>query len=379
MAHKKRILFALPGLHVGGIEKHLLKQLAHFNREKYELHLLTFFYIAGSPDLFAQVPPYVHVHRFAFSIGIDIKNTWRLLQFLRNLRPDLVVSSMVFPNTIMRLLKPLVGYKVIAREHNTYTDKTFRHKFRDHVCAHLSDAIVAVSPMVADYAAAQARIPRAAFTVIQNGVDLEDITQYQKTSAEKVHKLYEEFSLPPGTKIVLNVARLKPQKNHTLLIEAFARFVEHHPDYVLFMLGTGADQDTIRLKIKEMGLEGKVIMAGYREDVYTFYAASDFFILTSDIEGFPNVAVEAMAFGLPVLSTLVAGIDELVEPGVNGFLLERNTSAVVETLSRFVALDIGARTQMRVQCEKTAHRYAIVKNVVRYEELFDGLLQNGRN
>lgn len=372
---KKIILFALPSLHVGGIERHLLKQFAHFDRDKYEFHLLTFFHNAGRPDLYVQVPAHVQVHRFFFSIGIDLKNTWELLKFLRQLRPDLVVSSMVFPNTIMRLLKPLVGYKIIAREHNTYTDKTFRHKLRDHVCSYFGDAIVAVSGMVADYAATQANIPREKFVVIQNGVDLAEIEHFKKTSAGKVQDLYKEFSLAPHTKIVLNVARIKPQKNHSLLIDAFACFVKDHPEYVLFILGTGADEEKIRQKVITMGLEKSVLLAGYREDVYTFYSASDFFILTSDIEGFPNVVVEAMAFGLPVLSTQVAGIDELVEHGVNGYVLEREVQSVTGTLLQVATLDKEVLVQMRRSSSEVASRYSIQKNVKQYEALFGMILK----
>jgi glycosyltransferase involved in cell wall biosynthesis len=368
--HNTKILFALPSFHVGGIEKHLLKQFAHFDQEKYTFHLVTFFHNEGRPDLYDSIPSSVHVHRMYFTTGIDIRNTWKLFLLLREIRPDIVVSSMVFPNTLMRALKPFVGYKVIAREHNTYADKTLRHKLRDHICAYFSDAIVAVSRTVAEYASRQAWIPRRKFSIIHNGVDIDAIQAYKDTHPDVARTICTEFNLPPRTRILLNVARIKPQKNHTLLIEAFAQFVAKHPDHVLFILGAGADEEKMHAKVRELGLTRSIFIPGYREDVYAFYMASTCFVLTSDIEGFPNVAIEAMAFGLPVLSTRVAGIDEILEEGKNGYFLDRNPEQVCATMEKFVTLHRKEKENMTSTCLNTVKKYTMLANVQKYEALF---------
>ncbi len=371
---KKIIVFGLASFKPGGIEKQLIKQLQHFDRSVYSFHIITLFQYAGQPVLYDQLPEWVHVHKMLFKDGIDLKNAWRLLQVLRSIKPDLVVSSMVFPNTIFRMLKPLVGYKSIAREHNTYNDKTLRHKIRDHIFSYVSETIVAVSKTVARYASQQAHIPLRKFIVVHNGVDIDAIKRYRKTSEQKVKKLYAEFNLSSDSKIVLNVARLKPQKNHTLLIDAFAKFLENHPEYVLFIVGAGADEDKLHKKVNDMNLKKKIFLVGYREDVYTFYSASDFFVLTSDIEGFPNVGLEAMAFGLPLLSTKVSGVDEFLEEGKNGYFLERTVDDVCDKMEVVIKLEKNKLLLMQKNCRKTVVNFSIRKCVSEYELLFKSIL-----
>ena len=243
---KKIVVFGLASFKVGGIEKHLVKQVRFFDMQKYEMHLITLFQREGHPNLYVELPESVHVHKLSFNTGIDIKNTWILYKLLRSIKPHLVVSSMVFPNTIFRLLKLFVGYKVIAREHNTYTDKTFRHKFRDHLFSHMSECIVAVSKTVALFASKQAYIPIRKFKVIHNGVDVDTINEFKKIADPKIKELYNEFSLRSDTKILLNVARLKPQKNQSLLIDAFSEFLKEHGEYVLFILGAVVDEISLK-------------------------------------------------------------------------------------------------------------------------------------
>ena len=125
-----------------------------------------------------------------------------------------------------------------------------------------------------------------------------------------------------------------------------------------------------------MKLEHKIFLLGYREDVYTFYAASQFFVLTSRIEGFPNVGIEAMAFGLPMISTKVSGVDEFLKDGWNGYLVDSMTEDVYAKMNLVAALNEKERQEYADHCLKTAQKFSIQGNVAKYEKLFDEMLRN---
>ncbi len=377
---KIKIVYVLPSLvSSGGIERQFLAQMKVIDSGQFAIDLITLFSYPDRPTLYADLPAHVTVHRLALRPGIDIKGWWEVFCLLRRLRPEIVVSSMIAANTITQFFKPWLGYQSIAREHNTYTDKHWYHHWREYIGSFFSTKIVAVSKTVANYAAAQAKLKPEKFQVIYNGIDYAAIQNFlQSDSSACVEALRQEFSLRPETKILLNVARLKRQKNQRLLIDGFDLYVQGHPadDVVLFIVGIGSEEEALRVYIKEKGLQQKIILTGYRNDVFTFYAAARAFLLTSDIEGFPNVAIEALAFGVPVASTVVSGIDEIIIDQKQGFLLERNPKSVCDTIDKFLNGEQQDWLAMSKAAKATASTFAIEYVVKEYENLFRSLIKN---
>ncbi len=374
---KIRLVFALPSfLFGGGIEKQLIKMLALFDRERFELSLLTLFEYPGRPNMYDDLPSDVAVIRLAFKNPFDVGSWLRLYQALKRIRPDIVVSSMFSASTPIRIVKPFVGYRVIVREHNTYTDKKLYHRIFEYILSYLSDAIIAVSSSVADFAAEQAWIPRKKIAVIHNGVDFDVIQRFCTNAQAEIERVRHEFSIASSQKILLNVARLKPQKDHELLIKSFTEFHTNNPDYVLMIAGDGSERRHLEQMIDQYDLAGSVFLLGHRSDIYAFYAASECFILTSRHEGFPNVGIEAMAFGLPFISTLVPGVDEFLEDGINGFLISSDVTSVVGVMNRVVALSSEERKQISRSATETARRFDIVRTVSQYQNLIETLCRS---
>lgn len=371
-ASKKHIAFILPSLAFGGgIESHTLKLLRHFDRSRFSFSLITFFDHPERPDLYNDVPSDVAVVRLA-SRGLTHISTWKvLIQALRTLKPDVVVSSMFSPNTAVRILKPFFGYKVITREHNTYEEKGFRHWIIEYMLAPFSNTIVAVSSDVADFASRQAFIPRKKFTVINNGVEIEKINSFLADASPEIVRVRNEIGLGQDEKIVLNVARIKPTKDHTLLIEAFELFLKTHLNYHLVIIGDGSERGSIEKLIDTKGLGSRVHLLGYRKDVFVWFATADIFALSSKREGFPNVGLEAIAFGLPFISTKVSGVGDIIEEGKNGsVVVERSAEQFAEALQCFANLDSEARRRIVQDCKTSAQRFDIRAVAERYEKIF---------
>jgi glycosyltransferase involved in cell wall biosynthesis len=119
---------------------------------------------------------------------------------------------------------------------------------------------------------------------------------------------------------ILAVGNLKLQKNHALLLRAFATLPRR--DARLMLLGRGPEEANLRALATALGIADKVIFAGFHRDPAPFYATADLFVLSSDHEGFGNVIVEALSFGLRVVSTdCPAGPAEILQGGRYGRLV----------------------------------------------------------
>lgn len=127
-------------------------------------------------------------------------------------------------------------------------------------------------------------------------------------------------------KIIVGAGRLDRQKNFPLLISAFAEFRKSNPDYSLVIYGEGRLRNELENLICDLGLEGKVKLPGRKSNLLELMNDAAMFVLSSDYEGMPNVLIEAMCMGMPVISTDCpsGGPKELIRNGVNGILIPAN-------------------------------------------------------
>ena len=150
-------------------------------------------------------------------------------------------------------------------------------------------------------------------------------------------------------KVIATAARLDDnQKNQTMLIKGFAEFCKINNEYTLEMYGDGPDRAKYEALIKELNMEDKILLMGRVENVSERLEDVEIFVLTSKFEGMPNALIEAMATGLPCISTDCGGggAAALIENNVNGILIEQNDiKAYVDALNR-LANDESLRTEM---------------------------------
>lgn len=127
---------------------------------------------------------------------------------------------------------------------------------------------------------------------------------------------------------IVVVGRLDEQKNHKILIDAFADFNQKYSGYELNIYGRGPLEEKLVNRIKELGLEDKIHLLGFCKKVWESAADAAMYILSSDYEGIPNSLLEAMAMGMPVISTNcpIGGPSMLIEHEVNGLLVPINDS-----------------------------------------------------
>lgn len=138
-------------------------------------------------------------------------------------------------------------------------------------------------------------------------------------------------------KRIVAVGRLTAQKNHKLLIDAFSKFIKTYSEYQLVIYGQGELEEELQKQIKELGLEENITLAGFSPNVLEEIKMSKMYVLTSDYEGMSNSLMEAMAMGVPVISTdcPIGGSAMLIQNLENGILIPvADVDAVVEAMTK---------------------------------------------
>ena len=171
------------------------------------------------------------------------------------------------------------------------------------------------------------------------------------------------------------VARFVPQKNHALLLKAFAEGPASNPHAHLVLVGEGALRKQLEQQAQNLGLAGQVHFLGLRSDIPEVLGAMDVFVLSSNYEGSPLSVIEAMASGLPIISTAVGGVPDLYDSGREGFIVQPRD---VQGLSEAMVFLLGnreARQSMGMAGARRARKKFDVSTMVQaYERLYESLV-----
>lgn len=140
----------------------------------------------------------------------------------------------------------------------------------------------------------------------------------KEDQAAKSAALKKEFGIPDDVKVMLSVGEFTKNKNHRTVIKALRQL----DDYYYIICGRGAMMDDCKALADELGVRDRMVFAGYRNDAVDFYHMADVFVHPSFREGLPVAVMEALASGLTVVATRIRGSADLVEEGINGFLVD---------------------------------------------------------
>lgn len=176
----------------------------------------------------------------------------------------------------------------------------------------------------------------ASMTSVPTGIDLQRFSPLADVDRKEVHR--RELGLPAGPCLGI-LATLRNWKGHVYLFEAFAQLADEFPDWQLLVVGDGPQRDNLGKLAERLELVPRIHFAGNRDDAERWFQAMDLFALPSyGDEGVPQSIMQAMATGLPVVSTPVGAIAEAVDEGNTGLLVEpRNAVALAAALRRLMA------------------------------------------
>jgi glycosyltransferase involved in cell wall biosynthesis len=180
--------------------------------------------------------------------------------------------------------------------------------------------------------------------------------------------------------LIVCVARFRAQKNHELLLEAFAQGPALQRKAHLVLVGDGPLRYQLEQRAQQLDVASQVHFLGARADIPEVLTAMDIFALSSDYEGSPLSVVEAMAAGLPVVSTRAGGVPELVEDGREGLLVRTGDVAGLSTAMSFLLEHAEARHSMGTAgAQRARDSFDVSEMVHAYEELYETLHGDSRN
>jgi glycosyltransferase involved in cell wall biosynthesis len=188
----------------------------------------------------------------------------------------------------------------------------------------------------------------------------------------------QAHGIEPHATVLTHVGRFAPPKNHALLVEAFAQVRSDAPLYLL-LVGGGELENAVREQVAALGLQERVRFLGVRADVADILRASDVFVLSSRWEGNPMSVMEAMAAGLPVVSTAVGGVPELVRDRETGLLVPSEDAGALAQALQALVDDPAQRQAMGAAARRHAVAHFDIRHTVRgYEQLYERLLSRGQ-
>ena len=236
-----------------------------------------------------------------------------------------------------------------------------------------ADAVIASTRKTRE-AAILFGIPAERVSVLGNGIPVDVFEYYDQN--QKMHVRHEMGIEATGMAIF--VGRLSDEKNLEGLLAAWQMALPRMPGgWKLILVGEGPMHGTLQSRIRSMGLFESVFLVGEKEDVEKWLKASDIFVLASHYEGLSNSVLEAMASGLPVVSTRVSGSNESVVESNAGIVVDVGQ---MEQLSEAI-VRLAVKPELRLQMGKNARiavikKYSIGEITHRYETLYHGLLNN---
>src|SRR6202158_2772907 len=356
-----KIVQLLPSLDIGGMER-LAVDLAR--QQKAEGHKSSIYCTSHA----GQLPPKaevadVPVHSFGKTTGFSLRLIRDLASRLRVDRPDVLHThnALVLHYGIAAARLARVPLVVNTRHGGNmnwdpHCERIWRQSLR------WTDAVVFISEGVKEYYVTKDRLSRRNTSVIYNGIDLE------KFSA---HPAHPAASLPRFR--VGCVGRLVPAKDHVTLIRAFALVTAVMPETELHILGDGPCRAAISQTVESLGITKRVFLHGASYEVAGFLSTLDLFVLSSIDEGLPISLMEAMAAGLPVVSTRLPGLTELApESVIAGYCTPGQPDALAEQILR-----VAKRKDLRAWGEaarRWAQKFGIQETWHQYQAVFEASL-----
>jgi glycosyltransferase involved in cell wall biosynthesis len=229
------------------------------------------------------------------------------------------------------------------------------------------DHNVCVSQAVAEFSIHNAKLKASKISVIPNAVEFDRFA-----NAVAVDRSRLGLSAAP---LVLFVGRLDPQKAPFVLLEAFAHLLERHLDWQLLFVGDGPLRASMDEWITQRGLDHRIRIAGWRPDVPDLLKTADLLTLPSLWEGMPNIVLEAMAAGLPVVVSRVEGTEELIRDGETGLLVTPGSPIELERQIETVLTDPELCLRLRKATQLAVQKlFTFDRMVSAYEQLYVRLI-----
>ena len=324
---KVTVVLTISDLEFGGAQRQVIELTNNIDLQKFDIYICSLSDYVPLAQSLAQPEKLKIIKREKrFDISVIIK----LTKFLKAVKAD-IVHAFLFDATIAsRIAGKLSNTLVISSERNTNYSFKKIELAAYYLTKKFNDYTIANSWAGAKFNSRVLRQPISTYRVVYNGVNIQ---RFKPVNQEKIQYMRSKLGIPNGKKVVGMFASFKPQKNHKFFIKAASKIKQHYPDVVFMfvgdmlykgMSGSVETKEKINNLIKTAGIEEDCLFLGNKENVEDYYPICCLTVLPSLFEGTPNVALESMACGVPVVATDVSDNAKLIPHGKVGYIVELN-------------------------------------------------------
>lgn len=359
-----RILMMIPSMGSGGAERVFATLANELSIRGYEINIITL----TSSVCFYRLLPDVKIISAGYEINRKNKlttfysmsiNGIRSLNFIRKqikkCNPDIILSFLTHTN-ILALITHIFNRNlpIIISERNDPRQRNIIVQLITKYSYPLADYLVCQSEKVVEF------FPKKTqknIKIIPNPINLDSIVLH---SPEKRRKA------------IVAIGRLFPQKNFSLLINSFNDIKEEFPNYTLEIFGEGFLREKLQKQIDELNLNNRVFLMGVKKNVMEYVYDAELFVMSSNFEGFPNALVEAMASGLPVISTnFSTGVAKELIKEENGLVVPVGDQKELSNAIRKILSDKMLRKKMSSNNRKIINMLSTKKIIEKWIQLFE--------
>lgn len=353
----KRVLIVIPTLEQGGGQKFVMDLAKGLNKEKFQVRVLVYYKKSNSIfDKFAEDNGIDTVY-LNKQIGFKLSFIREVKKEVKKFKPDIIHTHL---DSMLYLLTSYKRKQVKLHTVHTLAEKEARgiqgvvrfiaYKIRGVIPVGISDT--AAESIVNTHHIKRCKVP-----VVYNGVDC---ARYDipRVSSDKMR--------------LISVGTIYSVKNFTFLVDCFAEVCKELDNVHLTIVGDGVMRGQIEEQIKALGIEDKVRITGVVSDVENYLADADIYVASSIFEGLPISMLEAMSAGLPVISTRVGGVPDIIKDGINGILVEpQNKEAYVKALKTLIQ-NKEILNEYSANAKALSGKYDEKLTVEGYEKLYQG-------
>ncbi len=368
---KKNIVIFYPSFEKGGVTN-ILKNLLDSDKSKnFNLHIIssknfTKGIILKKKNLFFYpIKTKIKIPFFPQRFITSLNGMFTLVSVLKKLKDKTIVHSMQ-SNVAAIIICMLKNIKIIIRnsENPIYSTINTENKFFGLITFFLKFLFYNFTD-----------------GIITNSKGSANSLKYFVLNKKKIYQIYNPYLKKINVKFfkkknyIINIARLRKQKDHKTLLKAFKIFLNNNSDYKLIILGHGNLKGDLELLCKKLGITKKVIFKGWVKNTIPYLKKSKIFVLTSVYEGLGNVLIDAINYNVPCVSTnCPSGPSEILLDGNGGYLVKPRSPKLIAKKMLFSIKNYKQSLQKNEKAKIKLDRFLVSKNTKKYFDYLESFL-----
>lgn len=312
----------------------------------------------------------------------DFITTIKLYQYIKKNNIDIVHTHTSKGGFVGRLAAGLAGVRTVVHsvqgfafhEHSGRLSTAF-YVLLERFVARFCDKIIFVNSHDKEVAISKKIIKTEKAVLIYNGIAPQKVQLSSDEILKARRDIRNEFDLPSDALIVGAIARLSPQKGIEYLIESIPNLIEKHQNLYFLIVGTGALERKLKNRVADLNINNNVIFTGYRSDNTILLNSLDIYVLPSLWEGFSLSLLEAMAVGLPIITTNIKGNKEAVDNECGIVVSPKSSTELEEALDKYISnssfrYNMAAKAKDKFMKNHT-HEFMLDQTFALYKKLIE--------